>query len=311
MIDGIVWVLKGIVFRFVNFFTILFSPSAWPNFGNKEWLVKFIYYGASSEFFFILFDMILILLVIGLWKRNILWGFVRGSERVNNVVGRIAAWAILIMVLQQVMIVALQRIFRVSDITISPFGFGFTKDVSWFAEELKLYNAMIVALCAAYTFIQGGHVRVDLVYSAVGYSKRKIIDMFGSLFFVIPFISLVWMYGWYFMWRHLVRPPLASNYSLERMEKVAKALKWDVETIAFSPNGFNGYFLFKILLVSFAALVFLQAITFFYRSLLEYLEGEDAEGKYLDLDSIREREIMNELGASKADKDQMIHAEGP
>ena len=30
-------------------------------------------------------------------------------------------------------------------------------------------------------------------------------------------------------------------------------LKWNVETIGFSPNGFNGYFLFKILLVPFAA----------------------------------------------------------
>jgi len=33
-------------------------------------------------------------------------------------------------------------------------------------------------------------------------------------------------------------------------------------------------------------LVFLQAITFFWRSYLEWLEGEESEGKYLDRDNM-------------------------
>ena len=56
-----------------------------------------------------------------------------------------------------------------------------SKDVSWWSEELKLYNAMIVCLCATYTFVQGGHVRVDLVYSVVSYRTKRIIDMVGSM----------------------------------------------------------------------------------------------------------------------------------
>ena len=62
-------------------------------------------------------------------------------------------------------------------------------------------------------------------------------------------------------------------------------MKWNVETIGFSPNGFNGYFLFKVLLVAFTAMVFLQAIAFFYRSYLEFKEGPESEGKYLDRDN--------------------------
>lgn len=292
MIDVLIWLVTNIAMGFVNFFTILFSPAAWPNFGNNEWLIKFIYYGASKEFFFIILNAFLVLLAIGLYKRSILWGFVRGAEAINNTIGRVAAWVLLLMVLQQVLIVALQRIFRVSEITIAPFGFGFTKDVSWFSEELKLYNAIIVSLCVGYTFIQGGHVRVDLIYSAVGHKTKRLVDMFGALFFMIPFVSIVWLFGWFFMWRHMVRPPLASNFDLDRMMRVAKVLKWDVETIGFSPNGFNGYFLFKVLLVMFAGLLFLQAISFFYRSLLEYLEGPESADKYLDRDSDREREAM-------------------
>ncbi|MEZ5871096.1 MAG: TRAP transporter small permease subunit [Nitratireductor sp.] len=292
MFDSIIWFLKNVAFGIVNLVTVLVSPSAWPNFSDMAWISKLIYYGASVEFFFIVFDLVLILLVVGLWRRHILWAFVRGSEKISNTIGRLAAWAVLIMVLQQVVIVALQRIFRVSEISIAPFGIGFTRDVSWFAEELKLYNAMIVALCAAYTFIQGGHVRVDLVYSAVSYRVQKIIDMAGSLLFAVPFLTIVWLYGWFFMWRHLTRPPLASNYDLDRVMRSSKLLKWDVETIGFSPNGFDGYFLFKILLISFAGLMFLQAITFFFRSLLEYLEGEEARDRYLDRDSDQEADAI-------------------
>lgn len=295
MLDAIVWFFKNIALGVVNFFSVIFNPAAWPDFGNNEWLVKFIYYGASKEFFFVIFDIVLVILIIGLFKRNFLWGFVRGAEKINNTIGRIAAWALLIMVLQQVLIVALQRIFRVSEITIAPFGYGITKDVSWYAEELKFYNAIIVALCAGYTFIQGGHVRVDLIYSVIGHSKKRLVDMFGSLFFMMPFVTIIWMFGWFFMWRHMVRPPLASNFSIDRMMRVSKALKWDVETIGFSPNGFNGYFLFKILLVSFAALIFLQAVSFFFRSLLEYLEGESSADKYLDKDSEQEKQAMDAM----------------
>ena len=61
------------------------------------------------------------------------------------------------------------------------FGFGIPLqfDISWFAEELKLYNALVVCLCVTYTFVQGGHVRVDLVYSASKFRTKKVIDMFG------------------------------------------------------------------------------------------------------------------------------------
>ena len=62
------------------------------------------------------------------------------------------------------------------------------------------------------------------------------------------------------------------------------AFRWDIQTFAASPSGFNGYFIYKILLVTFAALMILQAIGFFYRSWLEYSEGPEAADKNLDLD---------------------------
>ena len=123
---------------------------------------------------------------------------------------------------------------------------------------------------------------------------RKMIDMLGSIFFMMPMAVVIWLYGWYFLWRHLVTPKPSASDTLERLLLKARALRWNVETISFSPNGFNAYFLFKVLLVAFAGLVFLQAIAFFYRSYLERKEGPESEGRYLDKDTLGEGEEIYE-----------------
>ncbi len=289
MADMLSWVGAQLLQGFVDLFTALSNPMAWLNWANDpESVIRFIYYGASKELLFVLIDLFLVLTVIGLFYRPFMWRMVRIIEGFSNGVGRFFAWAGLIMVLQQVMIVFLQRIFRVSEISIGPFGVVFTKDLSWFGEELKLYNAMIVALVAAYTFVQGGHVRVDLVYARVSFRTKKVIDMFGSLFFIMPSMLLIWLFGWFFMWRNLVTPKFSASASLESMMRKAPFLKENIELIGFSPNGFNAYFLFKVLLVSFAFMMILQGIGFFYRSLLEFIEGKDSADKYLDRDSLND-----------------------
>ena len=287
MVEGIVWFFTNVALAFYNFFYALTHPSLWLDWSNPEAVMRFIYYGGSVEFFFVIFTAFLILTIVGLWKNEIMWGAVRFLEAIGNSVGRLAAWAGLLMVLQQIIIVFIQRIFTTAEIGIG-FGVPFTKDISWWSEELKLYNAIVVCLCVSYTFIQGGHVRVDLIYSAVSFRTKRVIDMFGSLFFMMPAAVLTWMYGWYFLWRHLVVPKPSASEELDRLLMKARAFRWNVETIGFSPNGFNAYFLFKVLLVLFTALVFLQAIAFFYRSYLEWKEGPESEDKYLDRDVLEQ-----------------------
>lgn len=296
--DGIGWFFENLALAVYNFFYAITNPNSWLSWIGgieseeaKQSLMRFIYYGGSVEFFFVVFTAFLLLTVVGLWKNSIMWGAVRLFEGIGNTVGRFAAWAGLLMVLQQIVIVFVQRVFASAQISLG-FGLPFSKDVSWWAEELKLYNAIVVCLCVSYTFIQGGHVRVDLVYSAVKYRTKKVIDMLGALLFMMPAAVLTWMFGWYFLWRHLVTPKFAAgNVDVERMVNTQwRALRWNVETVGFSPNGFNGYFLFKILLVMFTALVFIQAMAFFYRSFLEWKEGPESEGRYLDRDVLGDEE---------------------
>ncbi|MFV0359442.1 TRAP transporter small permease subunit [Tropicimonas sp.] len=279
------WIAANILESFGNFYQAVTHPGLWLDWSDKEALMRFAYYGGSVEFFFVVFTAFLLLTVLCMFHHRLMWGVVRGLEGLANGLGRFTAWFGLLMVLQQILIIFMQRVFAASQITIG-FGTAITHDVSWWSEELKLYNAMIVALCATYTFVQGGHVRVDLVYAISRFRIRKIIDMAGSLLFMMPMATLIWMYGWFFMWRHLITPKISASDKLEMMLRKATIVKWNVETISFSPNGFNAYFLFKVLLVAFAGLVFLQAIAFFYRSWLEMVEGEASEDRYLDKDRL-------------------------
>lgn len=289
------WFFAHLIEAYFNIGYALLHPAQWlawlPTINGameveaKEALMRFIYYGASVEFFFAVLAIFLTVTVIGFINNRFMWGCVRGLEGFANIVGRTAAWAGLLMVLQQIVIIFMQRVFAVSEIGVG-FGVTFAKDVSWWSEELKFYNAIIVCLCASYTFVQGGHVRVDLVYSAISYRAKRVIDMIGSLVLMVPAAIITWLYGWFFLWRHLVVPNPSASDTLDRLLTKARALRWNIETIGFSPNGFNAYFLFKVLLVTFTAMILLQAVAFFFRSYLEWKEGPKSEGKYLDKDKL-------------------------
>ena len=283
MAEAAAWLFGNVAMAFYNLAYALTHPQLWLDWSSKEAMMRFVYYGGSTEFLFIVFTAFACVTAVGLWRREVMWACVRGLEAFANATGRLFAWAGLLMVLQQVVIVFIQRIFTRPDISMG-FGISLSMDISWWAEELKLYNAMVVALCCTYTFVQGGHVRVDLLYANVRFRTKKAIDMFGSLVFMMPMAALVWTYGWFFMWRHLITPGPSASDTLDRLLLKSRALRWNVETIGFSPSGFNGYFLFKILLIAFAAMVFLQAVAFFFRSCLEWREGEESEGRGLDRD---------------------------
>jgi TRAP-type mannitol/chloroaromatic compound transport system permease small subunit len=289
LFDGLIWTITNIAMAFYNFAYAVTHPGLWLDWSDSEALMRFVYYGGSVEFFFVIFTAFLILLGLGVWRGNLMWWYVRVLEGFANSVGRFFTWAGLLMVIQQIVIVFMQRIFTRPDIS---FGFGIPLqfDISWFAEELKLYNALVVCLCMSYTFVQGGHVRVDLIYSAVSFRTKKIIDMFGAVFFMMPTAVLIWLYGWFFLWRHLIVPNPSASDTLDRLLMKSRALRWNVETIGFSPNGFNGYFLFKVLLCAFTAMVFLQAMAIFFRSFQEMREGEESENRYLDRDTLGDGE---------------------
>jgi TRAP-type mannitol/chloroaromatic compound transport system permease small subunit len=289
--DAIIWFLQGIWSGIAGPLHVLLNLGTYTDFSNPENILRIVYYGASVQLFFLFFNTLVVVFVIGIFYRRFLWGVVAGLEGFANVVGRIAAWAGLLMVLQQVMVIFLQSIFRVADISFGPLGVDVSYTVGWWSDSLKLYNAIIVCMCCAWTFVQGGHVRVDLFYAGARFRTKKVVDMLGAVFFMMPVMVLTWFYAWFFLWRHLINPPVNASDNLERTLAKARALRWNVETFGFSPSGFNGYFLFKILILIFCFMMLIQAVAVFFRAFLEWREGEGSANKYLDRDIVETREI--------------------
>lgn len=302
MLDFLWWILSGLGTGVINFFWAITHPMQWLDWSDRQALGRFIYHGASQEMFFSLFAMLIILTIVGLIWSRVMWACLRGLEGFGNALGRFFAYAGLLMVVQQVMIIFLQRIFRVSTIEFGPFslfGYNFWRgtelfafDLQWWAEGLKLYNALVIVMCVSYTFVQGGHVRVDLFYARFSHRGKKIVDGLGAILFMMPMAIVTWIYAWFFMWRHLVTPNVSASERFEQVMRKANVMRWNIETVGPSPGGFNAYFLFKILIVLFAFLVFVQAIAVLYRAILEFREGPASEGKHLDRDVLDEDAVQ-------------------
>jgi len=290
MVDILSWLFSSFTGGIQGLFWVILHPLQAFNFSDGQTVLRFAYYGASDELFMVVATSAIAVFIAGIFSHAFLWRVVTGIETFSNTLGRFFAWAGLIMVLQQVLVIVLNSIFRAADISIGPFGVAFTQPIGWYADGLKIYNAAIIALCCSYTFVQRGHVRVDLVYSAVSFRAKRVLDMIMTLIFMVPVLLLVWFYGWFYMWRHLIRPNISATDDLDRLMTRARAFRWDVETFSSSPSGFDAYFLFKVLIIVFAATMLLQAVGFFYRSYLEFREGPEAEGRGLDLDVLEQPE---------------------
>lgn len=69
-------------------------------------------------------------------------------------------------------------------------------DVSIGMQELEWHlYAAIFMLGIPYTLYEDGHVRVDIIYESLSLRKQAWIDLFGTLFFLIPFTLLVAKFG--------------------------------------------------------------------------------------------------------------------
>jgi len=135
MLDGIIWLLTSIASAFYNFAAAILQAPSWLGWlmwdnstEDKQALMRFIYYGGSTEFFFVLITTFLVLLGVGFWRNSFMWGCVQVMEGFANTIGRGAAWAGLLMVLQQIIIIFSQRIFARAEISIG-FGISFHKDI--------------------------------------------------------------------------------------------------------------------------------------------------------------------------------------
>ena len=268
--DIVVNMLTNFVMGFVN---LIISPYHIFNLFQletlKEQMSLLTLIGKSQGLFFAVLALVLVLIGLGIYRRSILRRTVFGLEVFSGKIGHWAAWLTIAMMLQQVLIIAMGQIFRGNELFFAPLGFMVAEgQLQWLSGELKFYNALIIAVASGYTFIEGGHVRVDLVYAATKRRTQLLIDLIGTIVLFIPSTVLLWWFSW----------PIAMNSMFSQRplniwsEKSSwRGFKWESSGTA----EFSWVWSFKLMVVIFAGLMFITAIGFLLRNILALLEPEE------------------------------------
>ncbi len=111
----------------------------------------------------------------------------RAIDFVNLKIGLAARWLILVAVVISAANAIVRKAFSVSS-------------NSWLEAQWFLFGAVFM-LCASYTLMRNGHIRIDIVVSHFSKRTRDWIDVFGHLFFLLPFCLLMIVDSWPFFLR--------------------------------------------------------------------------------------------------------------
>ncbi|WP_029006741.1 TRAP transporter small permease subunit [Azospirillum halopraeferens] len=157
---------------------------------------------------------------------NVLLTISRLIDALNNSVGKLAYWLILVAVL----------------VSAGNATIRFTLDTSsnaWLELQWYLYSAVFL-LCAGYTLLRNEHIRIDIVVSRFSIRTQAWIDVFGTIFFFFPAVILILVLSW---------PMFISSYNIGEMSSNAGGLlRWPVKLLV--PVGF-----FLLMLQGFSELI--------------------------------------------------------
>ncbi len=261
--------LLNFVMGFVNLVILPWHIFKWVQLETlKEKMNVLTLIGMSHQFFFVIMALVLVLIGIGIYRRGFLRAVIGGLEGFNGKIGRMSAWFALLMMLQQVLIIAMGQIFRGNDLTFAPLGISLGgEELQWLSGQLKFYNAILITMASAYTFIEGGHVRVDLIYAAVRKRTKHWVDLVGTMLFFIPSTVMLWWFSW----------PIASNamFAQKPLNILSTSARW--RGFRFETSGtaeFSWVWAFKFMVLIFAGLMFICAVTFLLRNILALLERD-------------------------------------
>jgi len=101
-------------------------------------------------------------------------------DRVNEFIGKWVGWLILVSILVSAGNAVVRKAFNMSS-------------NSWLELQWYLFGAAFL-LAAAYTLKQNEHIRIDIVYFLFSRRVQHWIDLFGHVFFLMPFVLLMIFY---------------------------------------------------------------------------------------------------------------------
>ena len=121
----------------------------------------------------------------------------RVIDRVNEFVGRNVSWLVLAAVLISAGNASIRKAFDMSS-------------NAWLEVQWYLFGAVFM-LAAGYTLRKNEHVRIDVLAGNLSKRARDWIDLFGHLFFLLPFCLMMTYLAWPFFWRSFQSGEMSSN----------------------------------------------------------------------------------------------------
>lgn len=109
-------------------------------------------------------------------------GSLQGVARLVNSMGRAVAWLTLVMTLLTFLIVLLR--------------YGINEGWIWMQESVTYLHAAVFMVAAAWAFQTDDHVRVDIFYRERSERYRNIVNLAGTLLFLVPFCLFLLYIGW-------------------------------------------------------------------------------------------------------------------
>jgi TRAP-type mannitol/chloroaromatic compound transport system permease small subunit len=162
---------------------------------------------------------------------NLLAGMVRAIDKLNDVVGRGAAWLTLAMVLTTFSVVILRYVFSLGWV--------------WMQESYVWLHGIVFMLGAGYTMLHEGHVRVDIFYRTASERHKAWVDLFGVCVLLLPLVVVSLIFSWDYV--------VKSWAGLEESREA---------------GGLPGLFLLKSIIWCFCILVALQGLSLAGRCVL-------------------------------------------
>ena len=107
-------------------------------------------------------------------------------DRITEAIGKSVMWMIMIAILVSATNAIIRKLFNMSS-------------NAWLELQWYLFGAAFL-LASAYTLKQNEHIRIDIFYGTRTRRTQHWIDLFGHVFFLLPFVVLMtWMlvpYAW-------------------------------------------------------------------------------------------------------------------
>ena len=126
-----------------------------------------------------------------------LLGLSRFIDRMNELIGRGISWLILIAIIISAGNATVRKILS-------------TSSNAWLELQWYLFGAAFL-FAAAYTLKQNEHIRIDIVYGLFSRRVQHWIDLFGHLFFLMPFVVLMLYYLGPYVQRSWISGEVSNN----------------------------------------------------------------------------------------------------